>query len=141
MVRYDWSTWCTATEDREERFALLTAHGGSGDKAAAARRPVARSKRQSKRHPQNDWHARSLAKTRRPLGLRALAAIEHADDDTDNIYIYIYTYMSPAADQAAVGHACVIAVPSPTVDLRTVGRAKELARRRCASVASPAPRD
>jgi hypothetical protein len=73
-----------------------------------------------------------------PEGLRVLAARERTDDDTDYIYI-VEIHVPPPMLARHQGDIHLIAVPPATVDLRTVGGAKEVTRGRCASVASGRP--
>jgi hypothetical protein len=69
-ISHDWPTRCRRQEGKREREREKERASATCRRtAAAAKRQAARhvaSTEASKRHPQNDWHALSLAKTRRP---------------------------------------------------------------------------
>ena len=91
-VFYDAPTWESRQESKQERESWQP----GGAKAALQQRRqrgTLMAQKAAADPRRNDWHAPSLAKTTQTpkKGLRVLAAREHTDNDTDNIYIYIYT--------------------------------------------------
>ena len=62
--------------------------------AAAARHVASKRKAKADTHKMTGTLSRSLKSADKKC-LRSLAARERTDDDTDNIYIYMYAYVSP----------------------------------------------